>query len=1039
MREVVLVFDGRRDQVTLRARLRESLAEAERLRAGSRGPCARGSCRARCVELSELKASSCKGGAASDRREAAKLEAANNELRRKIARLEYEVAEVKRRRRYERGHAELCAEQQVKLEAAEKQRLATLRALDVAEAEKMQQARRAEKNMKHMKGRISHAKDSVKEFSERLATAAAAEALAKTEMRALADASEADRESARAEQQRVAKEVRRLQGRSAELTSIHHAEGRSGVHRGEYRKKGEADDIVSGELLAQKPCQMSPVSRNRRTQLVRRIARGVDVQVMRLYEAIGEDCDAEVLAQALEATDMIDKLMGTAPFWVRRIALAQELMDDINAMWGAELAARMKSDYLLSNRDLDAMRIDFSFILVNNIPRHRPLLVNPNDPKQRVLYPEPITKRTGGWNDVIQKQAEKFGLKFNEEHEDATERDWDVAVQALVERDAHLFESPETFGSDRPLQLVLGFDGAADFCHVCVRAVDYKCDVAKESEMKGVGLSVAIGNDHNHNLSLQFKRLGVKINRAIEEGGTVLLMGRQIPYRVATCLDYSASRSMNSLRSNAAPHSVKLDPHMEIKAADGASWKKVEKLVQKKLPWREFDPALPLNHISNGDFPFHCSRCSYAAATEEEEAENIAHSLALNAMKGVKAKADTAARVKIHCEKHDDIMEFETRIVRVHPRDNLVDLLHGFDINLASLLLKYSCHDAVIFAENPEVPHKLTQYYTFIDCPFDLLGDKSWFHGSVWHYDFVMGANSKSPGLDMNMLMVCLICFGTHSGTNTHPQQAEGFTAGSSADQIVDDMGDDSSESEADAAAAVDGPLEQILRKLFGHNTTKVRAIFEATCAYAEAFESINDEWTESTEEYKQMRALRTYRAGLRLLVAMKGMSNSRCRSHYLPLCAYVLPQQMAKYGDLWPYSTRAVEGRGGRLKRISRKTCCFRKRSKAEVGKSVRNLKLATVSFKKAPYNSSRTLQMFRTQMAQEESGHDSHGRSRLSTTGRKTLKRTMPKWNEAERPEIGKLLDPVALADMVARASAVFASATTFETEAVLEDVVS
>ena len=136
MREVVLVFDGRRDQVTLRARLRESLAEAERLRAGSRGPCARGSCRARCVELSELKASSCKGGAASDRREAAKLEAANNELRRKIARLEYEVAEVKRRRRYERGHAELCAEQQVKLEAAEKQRLVTQRALDVAEAEK---------------------------------------------------------------------------------------------------------------------------------------------------------------------------------------------------------------------------------------------------------------------------------------------------------------------------------------------------------------------------------------------------------------------------------------------------------------------------------------------------------------------------------------------------------------------------------------------------------------------------------------------------------------------------------------------------------------------------------------------------------------------------------------------------------------------------------------------------------------------------------------------------------------------------------------
>ena len=698
----------------------------------------------------------------------------------------------------------------------------------------------------------------------------------------------------------------------------------------------------------------------------------------------------------------------------------------------------MKSDYLLSNRDLDAMRIDFSFILINNIPRGRPLLVNPHAPtdsKQRVLFPEPIAKRTGGWGEVVKAQAEHFGLQFNEHHEDATERDWATAIQQLVDRDAELFESPDSFGPDRPLQLVVGFDGAADFCHVCVRAVDYKPAVAKESGMKGIGLSVAIGNDHNHNLSLQFKQLGVAINQAIEQGGFVTLFGRRIPYKVVTCLDYSASRSMNALRCNSAPHTKELDAHMVIKASAGASWKRIVKLLQKKLPWRVYDPDLPLNHISNGVFPFNCSRCPYTCADEEEQDTNIANALALGAVTGVAGKKATALRVKTHCEAHDDTMEFETRILHIHPLYNIIDLLHAFDINLPSFMLKYSIHDSVLFAENPELPHMLTQYYSFIGCPFDLLGEKAWFHGSVWHYDFVMGANGKSPGLDMNMLITCLICFGIKRGTPEPEQERGGASSSSSnANRIVDDLGS-ASESDGDVEAqAEDDEIAQILRRLFGHNTAKVRAIFEATCAYGEAFDSINDEWTSDTTEYKEERAINTYRAGLRFLQGMKAMSNSRCSSHYIPLVAYILPQQMAVVGDAWPYSTRAVEARGGRLKRISRKVCCFRKRAK-EVWKSVKNLKLATVSFKKSAYNSSRTLQMFRTQCAQEESAHGSHGRSRLTTTGRNTLKRNLPKWNETERPELGKLLDPSSLSAMILRASAVFASASTFETEAVLE----
>ena len=50
---------------------------------------------------------------------------------------------------------------------------------------------------------------------------------------------------------------------------------------------------------------------------------------------------------------------------------AQELVDKINEYWGPYLSARMKADYLLSDRDLNAMRIDFSFDLVKNIPRKK--------------------------------------------------------------------------------------------------------------------------------------------------------------------------------------------------------------------------------------------------------------------------------------------------------------------------------------------------------------------------------------------------------------------------------------------------------------------------------------------------------------------------------------------------------------------------------------------------------------------------------------------------------------------------------------------
>ena len=137
---------------------------------------------------------------------------------------------------------------------------------------------------------------------------------------------------------------------------------------------------------------------------------------------------------------------------------------------------------------------------------------------------------------------------------------------------------------------------------------------------------------------------------------------------------------------------------------------------------------------------------------------------------------------------------------------------------------------------------------------------------------------------------------------------------------------------------------------------------------------------------------------------------------------AYVAPLQMKKFRrGLWPFSTRATEGRGGRYKRFKRRVICQRKRS-TDVARAVRNVKLGTVTFKKSTYNSSMCEQLMKLACAQEDIAHGPNARRRLSRTGRKTLVRTLPKWKAVEVPPMGNLLDYDALVSMLDSAQAFF-----------------
>ena len=72
----------------------------------------------------------------------------------------------------------------------------------------------------------------------------------------------------------------------------------------------------------------------------------------------------------------------------------------------------------------------------------------------------------------------------------------------------------------------------------------------------------------------------------------------------------------------------------------------------------------------------------------------------------------------------------------------------------------------MLFAERPELTHALTDFYTYIGCPFDLNGEKSWWHGAVWHYDFCMGITC--PLLPIAITYTITLTYLTHTYNHTY-------------------------------------------------------------------------------------------------------------------------------------------------------------------------------------------------------------------------------------------------------------------------------
>ena len=233
---------------------------------------------------------------------------------------------------------------------------------------------------------------------------------------------------------------------------------------------------------------------------------------------------------------------------------------------------------------------------------------------------------------------------------------------------------------------------------------------------------------------------------------------------------------------------------------------------------------------------------------------------------------------------------------------------------------------------------------------------------------------------------------------------------------LVDDFSDDDDDDDADDDEEADLESDEVmheLRQFFGANAARVKSILQLWNAYADLFNSVCDPWTDDSDAYREERAFATLKAADICLERLNSVSERRHKCWYVPLMRIAARQMRAK-GDLWRFSTRCVEGRGGQIKRIARKIVCWRRRCPA-YQRSIKARGGGTRVITQS-YNSTPERQLMRQSCKREDRAHK-RTRSRLATTGRNTLARVVPKAENDDPQGIKRPRGDVLAAETVKR----------------------
>ena len=275
--------------------------------------------------------------------------------------------------------------------------------------------------------------------------------------------------------------------------------------------------------------------------------------------------------------------------------------------------------------------------------------------------------------------------------------------------------------------------------------------------------------------------------------------------------------------------------------------------------------------------------------------------------------------------------------------DFIVDMMHGMPINIAHILFKYSFLDVLTTTESRE---ELAEMMVEIDTLFDtrLEADHGWMRASAMQA-FECGSK-KSPGLGPNIFRLCDIAYGreppsapppapppppstapppppprapppkkkddgprrpTKHGRSSRPAPAPTATAAAAAAAAS------STPPPPPAPAPLrpsdcDEELWSTLRTRYGEHARVVHQIMAAWGEYHVLSGLLSEPLEDTSAAGKQERARQVAHAAIAFAHRFEGVCNGRHKSWYLHLFVYVVPRQIAKYGELWPFSTSALE-----------------------------------------------------------------------------------------------------------------------------------
>ena len=248
-----------------------------------------------------------------------------------------------------------------------------------------------------------------------------------------------------------------------------------------------------------------------------------------------------------------------------------------------------------------------------------------------------------------------------------------------------------------------------------------------------------------------------------------------------------------------------------------------------------------------------------------------------------------------------------------------VELLHHLYLNLPKMLFKWLIRR--------HWSHKsrfaAMDYFTSIGCGIDLKTkeegrkEEKWFRGDAWQR--VVEGTDKNPGGLATVITHLVGLMGQDLPQLSEAEQRRNAAA---------------TERRRAAGEQFD-ETEALLNDTWGKVTAAPMLLaLRGFDAYFAVYCALNEPWhgQEHVQAVREARALRVFKAAAQVGKYMEAEGTTH-KSWTLHIAQYILPRHVARYGDLWRFSSGALEQRGAQLKRIGSCVACFRPLAKGPKG----------------------------------------------------------------------------------------------------------